>query len=81
MRAYYCDHFVLPLPEDHRFPMAKYARLRERIVSDAIVDLGDLHEALPAAWDDLALVHTPQYLDDVEHGTLPRETQRRIGFP
>ena len=25
------DSFVLPLPPGHRFPMAKYARLRERV--------------------------------------------------
>jgi acetoin utilization deacetylase AcuC-like enzyme len=81
MRAYYCDHFVLPLPDDHKFPMAKYSRLRERVVRDGILEAGNLREAQAASWDDLALVHTPQYLHDVEHGTLPRETQRRIGFP
>ena len=43
MRAFYSDHFVLPLPEGHKFPMAKYARLRERIVADAIVAPEDLH--------------------------------------
>ena len=31
MHAYYADHFVLPLPEGHRFPMAKYRMLRDRI--------------------------------------------------
>ena len=31
MLAYYSDHFVLPLPDGHRFPMAKYALLRERV--------------------------------------------------
>lgn len=81
MKAFYCDHFVLPLPEGHKFPMAKYARLRERIVAAGIVHPGDLCEAMPAAWTDLALVHTDQYLHDVECGTVPRETQRRIGFP
>ena len=81
MKAFYCDHFVLPLPDGHKFPMAKYARLRERIVSEGIVSPADLHEALPASWDDLALVHTAEYLRDVAGGTLPRETQRRIGFP
>jgi acetoin utilization deacetylase AcuC-like enzyme len=81
VRAFYCDHFVLPLPDGHRFPMAKYARLRERVVAERIVDIGDLHEAGPAAWEDLALVHTPTYLRDVAEGTLPPETQRRIGFP
>ena len=28
MKLFYADHFVLPLPEGHRFPMEKYARLR-----------------------------------------------------
>ena len=31
MHAYYADHFVLPLPEGHRFPMQKYSRLRDRL--------------------------------------------------
>ncbi len=81
MRAFYCDHFVLPLPEGHRFPMAKYARLRERIVADGIIAPAGLHEAQPAAWADLALVHTRRYLDDVAAGTVDAAMQRRIGFP
>ena len=31
MRAFYSDQFVLPLPPGHRFPMAKYRMLRDRI--------------------------------------------------
>jgi acetoin utilization deacetylase AcuC-like enzyme len=81
VKAYYCDHFVLPLPEGHKFPMAKYSRLREHVIRSGILDSSQLHEALPASWDDLALVHTAEYLRAVEHGTLPHETQRRIGFP
>ena len=81
MQAFYCDHFVLPLPDGHKFPMAKYARLRERIITDGIIRPEELHEALPAAWDDLRLVHTAEYLHDVEHGTVPHDMQRRIGFP
>lgn len=81
MQAFYSDHFVLPLPEGHKFPMAKYSGLRERILAEAIVGPGDLHEAPPATWDDLRLVHTPAYVEAVANGTLPREVQRRIGFP
>ena len=33
MQAFYADHFVLPLPEGHRFPMAKYALLREALLA------------------------------------------------
>jgi acetoin utilization deacetylase AcuC-like enzyme len=34
LNAYYCDHFVLPLPDQHRFPMRKYAMLRARVASE-----------------------------------------------
>lgn len=81
MRCFYSDTFVLPLPEGHRFPMAKYAALRARLVHDGITAPEDLHEAPRAAWEDLQLVHTPAYLEAVAHGTLPPDAQRRIGFP
>jgi acetoin utilization deacetylase AcuC-like enzyme len=81
LRAFYSDHFVLPLPEGHKFPMAKYSRLRERIVADGILSSDDLHEAPLAAIEDITLVHAPEYVDAVLNGTVPREVQRRIGFP
>jgi acetoin utilization deacetylase AcuC-like enzyme len=81
MHVFYCDHFVLSLPEGHRFPMAKYSRLRERLMAEGIVDPSGVHEAPAAAWDDLALVHTADYLDHIACGTLPPQVQRRIGFP
>lgn len=81
MLAFYADHFVLPLPADHKFPMAKYARLRERILDRGILPAERLVEAPAARWDQLRLVHAPAYVDAVSSGTLPREAQRRIGFP
>jgi acetoin utilization deacetylase AcuC-like enzyme len=81
MKAFYCDHFVLPLPPEHRFPMAKYRLLREHLLDEGVIASGELVEPAAATWDDLALVHTEAYLRGVEHGTLPREAQRRIGFP
>jgi len=81
LKAFYSDHFVLPLPDGHKFPMAKYARLRERIVAEGIVAADDLSEAPPATTDELGLVHDAGYIDAVIHGHVPREIQRRIGFP
>jgi acetoin utilization deacetylase AcuC-like enzyme len=79
--AFYSDHFVLPLPEGHRFPMAKYSRLRERILAEGLLPASDVQEAPAASWDDLRLVHTPEYLEAVATGTLAGDAQRRIGFP
>ena len=46
MQAFYADHFVLPLPQGHRFPMGKYERLRSRLLTECPGVL--LAEALPA---------------------------------
>jgi len=79
VHAFYADHFVLPLPDGHRFPMAKYARLRERLCVEwpQVV----LQEALPASNGELALVHTPAYIRAIAQGTLDARAQREIGFP
>ena len=61
--------------------MAKYSRLRERILAEGIIAPEQLHEAPAADWDDLRLVHDPAYVDAVANGTVPPDVQRRIGFP
>ena len=81
MRAFYTDHFVLPLPEGHRFPMVKYARVRERCLAEGVLRPDELAEPPAAAWEELALVHGAGYLERVRDGTLEPLAQRRIGFP
>jgi len=81
VRAFYSDHFVLPLPEGHKFPMAKYFGLRERILAEGLIAPADLHEAPAASLDDLRLVHDADHVDAVVKGTVARDLQRRIGFP
>lgn len=81
MKAFYSDTFVLPLPEHHRFPMAKYRLLRERLISEGILGPHELHVPDAVDWSDLRLIHTTAYLDQVATGTLPPDAQRRIGFP
>ena len=79
--AFYSDTFVLPLPEAHRFPMAKYRRLRERLLAEGVLRPDELRVPDAASWHDLRLVHDPAYLEAAAAGTLPPEMQRRIGFP
>lgn len=81
MRAFYTDRFVLPLPPGHRFPMEKYARVRERALEEGVLRPGELSEPPAAAWEELALVHDPGYLARVRDGALAPLEQRRIGFP
>jgi acetoin utilization deacetylase AcuC-like enzyme len=72
------DTFVLPLPPGHRFPMAKYARLRER-VSKVAAALMRVPEAATDA--ELGRAHDARYVDAVARGALDELAQRRIGFP
>ena len=81
MKAFYSDTFVLPLPDQHRFPMAKYRLLRERLLDEGILAASDLRVPDAIGWDDLRLVHDTAYVAAVETGTLTAEAQRRIGFP
>jgi acetoin utilization deacetylase AcuC-like enzyme len=78
MKLFCSDRYVLPLPAGHRFPMPKYARLRER-VSQLVPDRVAPPDA--AGDGDLALVHDASYIDAVAHGTLDDAALRRIGFP
>lgn len=79
MKAYYSDHFVLPLPPGHRFPMVKYRMIREGAAA-AVPDL-DFHEAQPASDGELALAHHPDYIARASAGQLSAAEQREIGFP
>jgi len=81
VRAFYTDRFVLPLPVGHRFPMIKYARLRERCLDEGVLRADEMREPPAATWDELARVHDPAYLAAARDGTLTAQEQRRIGFP
>ena len=78
MKIFYSDHFVLPLPEGHRFPMVKYSMLRRR-VSEA--GLGELRVPRPVSDQEILRAHTPNYLGRVTDGSISAKEMRRIGFP
>ncbi|QWD67949.1 histone deacetylase [Polynucleobacter sp. VK25] len=78
MKAFYTDHFVLPLPEGHRFPMEKYSRLRDLVGTQENIELV---EAPPATDTQILYAHDPSYLIKVIEGKLSPQEQREIGFP
>jgi len=78
VKAFYTDHFVLPLPEGHRFPMQKYHLLREAIATHPQIHLV---EAPVASDTQLLYAHTPSYIQKVVAGELSPQEQSSIGFP
>jgi acetoin utilization deacetylase AcuC-like enzyme len=81
MKVFYSDHFVLPLPEGHRFPMVKYSMLRERVARDGICGPGELSTPRAVTDQEILRAHAPDYLKRVVSGTLTQKEMRRIGFP
>jgi acetoin utilization deacetylase AcuC-like enzyme len=78
IRAWASDHFEVPLPEGHPFPLKKYRALRELLVAEGVVVV-TLSEEAPRAW--LEAAHDPKYVSRVLHGELSAEEVRRFGMP
>jgi acetoin utilization deacetylase AcuC-like enzyme len=78
VKAFYTDHFVLPLPSGHRFPMEKYSKLRNLV---GTVEGIELVEAPAASDTQILYAHDPQYLIKIIQGNLDSKEQREIGFP
>ena len=78
VRVFYATQFVLPLPPGHRFPMAKYQMLRDRLAAE--LPAVELMQAAPATDGELALVHTPAYISAISDGSIDPKVMREIGF-
>ncbi len=81
MNVYYSDHYVLPLPEGHRFPIEKYRMLRDRLLEQKIIAPSDLKESPLVKPDILELAHTPDYIEAMRTGNVEEQTLKRLGFP
>jgi acetoin utilization deacetylase AcuC-like enzyme len=73
--------YEIPLPDGHRFPIAKYTLLRDRVCAEGLVDSTHLHEPDRASREDLARVHDEPYVDRILRGGLNAAEERRLGFP
>jgi acetoin utilization deacetylase AcuC-like enzyme len=81
LKVFYSDHFVLPLPEGHRFPMVKYSMLRERVGAAGICGPGEMRVPHPVSDEEILRAHHRDYFRRVVDGTLTHSEMRRIGFP
>jgi acetoin utilization deacetylase AcuC-like enzyme len=71
----------VPLPEGHRFPIAKYAAIRDGVVARSLLPAAGFEEPDRCERAALGLVHTRRYVDAVLDGTLEPAEVRRLGFP
>ena len=79
--VYYTDCFVLPLPADHRFPMAKYGLIRAALASGPWKGRLRFQTPPPVSRADLHGVHCPEYVRRVVDGELTARQVERLGLP
>ena len=65
----------------HVFPTQKYRLVRDRLLAEGTVSDADLVEPAPASNEQVALVHTVDYLQKIETGTLSSEEQLVLEVP
>lgn len=73
--------YAHPLPEGHRFPMAKYSLIPEQLLYEGTI--APHHLFAPASCPDEIILwtHTSAYLDKLKEQRLSEREQRHIGFP
>lgn len=81
MQLFYSNHFVLPLPPGHRFPMEKYALLRDKLLASGQFTADDIVLPAAATLEELCRAHAPDYIERVVHGQLSEAEIKAIGFP
>ena len=73
--------YVAQIGDDHKFPIKKFGELFKLLKNDKIVSEKNLHIPSPASLEDLARVHTHEYIEKISNLTLSQEEEKKLGFP
>lgn len=71
--------YMAPRPERGTFKFDKYYLVMEALRDSGAAMTEHAPEPMPRKW--LEAVHCPAYVDEVLRANVPREKERRIGFP
>lgn len=81
MRVYYSDKLTIPLPEGHRFPVAKYRMLRDSLVSERVLREDEILTPPFGTREQALWAHSAGYVDSILDGSVATPIIKRIGFP
>jgi acetoin utilization deacetylase AcuC-like enzyme len=81
MKAFYSDRYVIPLPPQHRFPIVKYALIRQQLDAEGVLATHQVVHPPLVERDEALLVHTADYYDRLVGGQLTEREIRRLGLP
>lgn len=69
-----------PVPDNHRFPMQKYALLPQQLLHEGIAEPTDFHLPSKVSLETLCLAHTPDYVHKFVRLQLSHKEALPIGF-
>ena len=75
------EHYTIPLPNGHRFPMIKYDLIPEQLLYEGTITTNNLFSPAKLHEDDLLGIHCAQYWQKLKNGGLNKEEIRKMGFP
>lgn len=76
----YHPNYVLPVPQEHRFPMIKYELLPQQVVHRGIVSESQFFQPNTCPVSVIKEVHDPHYVDNFVQLKLDPSAVRKIGF-
>ncbi len=80
IRIFYSDAYSLPLG-DHVFPAAKYRLTKRRLLEQGVCAEADFVEPECALDEEIALVHTREYIDKLKRGNFSGPELARMEVP
>ena len=82
MRAWSHSHLTFPLGRKRqRYPLSKYALLRERVVADGTVAAEAIAEPAALPWAAVERTHDPHFAGRMRRGALTLREERVLGLP
>ena len=73
--------YILPLPENHRFPMEKYELLHRQLIHEGTCEPEDFFSPTKIDNDSVMAIHQKVYVERLKGLKLNKAEIRKIGFP
>jgi len=80
LRVIYSPRYLIDLGL-HVFPTRKYQLVHARLIETGVISPSSVVEPEPAGWDELALVHTLEYLAKMRDGTMSVDDVAQLELP
>ena len=81
LKIAYHPIYCHPLPEGHRFPMAKYELIPAQLLHEGVCGEANFFAPPPVDERWILGVHDKTYWHDLQHLSISAKMARRIGFP